>query len=187
MRGRRFLTIAAIVAGVFVIAVVVLALLGPVVGNVFSDTTQSYAPSYAGEQTGGYAGQPESAVAPAPTFSPMPTGTPAAVTSAGGGGGLAQPAVPQQRLIIRSADISLVVDDAQAGIEQITDMTNAMGGFVVSSNVYQAGEGALRGDISLRVPAERFDEALDELRDMAVEVERESISGQDVTEEYVDL
>jgi hypothetical protein len=58
---------------------------------------------------------------------------------------------------------------------------------VVNSNTYRTGDNAVAGDVSFRVPAERFNEALDQLRGLAVEVDRESISGQDVTEEYVDL
>jgi hypothetical protein len=43
------------------------------------------------------------------------------------------------------------------------------------------------GSISIRVDAIYFNRSIQVLRDMAVEVERESTSGQDVTEEYVDL
>jgi hypothetical protein len=80
-----------------------------------------------------------------------------------------------------------VVDDTRDAIDQIGEMTDAMDGFVVASNTYAAGAGALRGDITFRVPAGRFDEAMERLREMAVEVQSESISGEDVTEEYVDL
>jgi len=42
-------------------------------------------------------------------------------------------------------------------------------------------------NIIIRVPAERLDEALDQLIGLAVEVDSESISRQDVTQEYTDL
>jgi hypothetical protein len=41
--------------------------------------------------------------------------------------------------------------------------------------------------VTLRVPAERFDEALAQLRTMAGKVQTETISGDDVTDQYVDL
>jgi hypothetical protein len=57
---------------------------------------------------------------------------------------------------------------------------------VVSLNTQQYQEG-LRADVTLRVPAESFDAALGQLRDLAVTVRSESISGQDVTRDYVNL
>lgn len=179
MTRRRILTIVGIVFGVGVVAVVGLALLGARVGNVY-DSTVSYAPAAEGFA----GGESDFAMAtPAPTLTaPMPE-----LAARGAEQGLAAPVPAPERLIIRTADLSLVVDDAETAIDQTSDMAVAMGGFVVNSNTYQSGEGALAGNVSFRVPAERFDEALDQLREMAVEVERESISGQDVTEEYVDL
>ena len=43
------------------------------------------------------------------------------------------------------------------------------------------------GRITIRVPAERFDEAFDRLRQLAVDVPYESTDSRDVTEEYTDL
>ena len=45
----------------------------------------------------------------------------------------------------------------------------------------------MRGYISIRVPDDKFESALAELRDLAVRVTSESTDSQDVTEEYVDL
>lgn len=98
-----------------------------------------------------------------------------------------QGGVPQERLIIRTADLSITVDDTPETIDDIAGLASGMGGFVVSSNTYQSFEESYGGNITVRVPAERFDEALDAIKDMAVEVNNETISGQDVTEEFVDL
>ena len=43
------------------------------------------------------------------------------------------------------------------------------------------------GKHSIRVPDEKFDQAMAELRKLAVRVERESTTSQDVTEQYTDL
>jgi hypothetical protein len=89
-------------------------------------------------------------------------------------------------MIIRTGDMSLVVVDVAQSIEEVTSLVSSYQGFVVSSNIWKERD-RLVGTISFRVPAARFDDALRELHQMAVEVTSESTSGQDVTEEYVDL
>ena len=94
----------------------------------------------------------------------------------------------QERQIIRSGSLSLVVEDTLATLEAIIQMADSMGGFVVFSETYQSGvDDSYFAELSIRVPSERFDEALGTLRGMAVKVNNESISGQDVTEEFIDL
>ena len=99
----------------------------------------------------------------------------------------AQADIPQQRLIIRTADMSLVVTDTEDAMKRIAAMAEQNGGWVVSSNVFQYDENAMSGSITIRVPAEGFNSALEALQAMAVEVQSVNTSGQDVTEEYVDL
>lgn len=91
-----------------------------------------------------------------------------------------------ERLIIRNASLELVVDDTEAAVDTLNTMASEMGGYVVESNMYTYQEG-MRAHLTLRVPAEKLDGALERVRALATEVRRESISGQDVTEEYVDL
>lgn len=91
-----------------------------------------------------------------------------------------------EHLIIRNASLSLVVPDTEAAIVEINDLVDELGGYVVESNVYQYQEG-MQASVMLRIPAESLDTALEQIRDLATEVRHESISGQDVTEEYVDL
>lgn len=93
----------------------------------------------------------------------------------------------QERLIIRTADMSIVATDTEAALAQIAAMADSSGGWVVSSNVYQSTETAKTGYIQIRVPAEGFQSVLDAIAGLAVEVTNLSTSGQDVTEEYVDL
>ena len=95
--------------------------------------------------------------------------------------------IPQERLIIRTANLSLVVEDTEAAMATIARMAEENGGWVVSSNVFQFDENAKTGDITIRVPASGFNSAIEALKGLAVEVTSESTTGQDVTEEYVDL
>jgi hypothetical protein len=66
--------------------------------------------------------------------------------------------VAQERLIIRTGQMSVVVLDTEVALAEITLLAEATGGWVVSSNVYQFNERGKRGSITVRVPAERFDE-----------------------------
>jgi hypothetical protein len=67
-----------------------------------------------------------------------------------------------------------------------------MGGFVVSSYLYQTAYGSgdlttTQGTLTIRVPAERLDEVLEAIKSTAIEVRSENISGEDITQQYVDL
>jgi hypothetical protein len=98
----------------------------------------------------------------------------------------AGPAVTVERLIIRNASLDLVVPDTEKALAEIEDVVSEMGGYIVQSNVYQSGE-SKSGQVQLRIPAEKLDQALERFRGLATEVRSENVSGQDVTEEYVDL
>jgi hypothetical protein len=61
------------------------------------------------------------------------------------------------------------------------------GGYVVSASRSGAGDDARSGTITMRVPTERFEAALDDLRDIeGAKVDGLDVSSQDVTQEYVD-
>jgi hypothetical protein len=70
-------------------------------------------------------------------------------------------------------------------------MADDMGGFVVDSNVWQNtlsnGVKVPHVSVTIRVPVERLDEALDQIKVDVSEIVSENISGQDVTSEYTDL
>ncbi len=112
--------------------------------------------------------------APAPAPVPAPTPVPA------------EDGTQIDRLIVRNGDIVLVVEDVAQSIATITELTDNLGGYVVSSNSWRDGERTM-GSISIRVPVETFEGALGALRSLAVEVNSEQTYGKDVTEEYVDL
>jgi hypothetical protein len=93
----------------------------------------------------------------------------------------------QERIIIRTADMGIVVVDTEEAMKTISQMVEENGGWVVSSSVFQYDENAKTGNMSVRIPSEGFDSFLEAVGLMAVEVTRISTSGQDVTEEYVDV
>ncbi len=110
---------------------------------------------------------------------PVPAPTPSPVN----GGDLT---IDADRMIIRTANMQLVVDDVRDTMDKITDLSENLGGFVVASSSWKEGERVV-GQITVRVPSSDFNYAMGVLRSLAVEVNSETTSAQDVTEEYVDL
>ena len=100
-------------------------------------------------------------------------------------------ATSAERMVIKNAELAIIAADPVASMESIGQMAESMGGFVVTSNLYQrtlsSGEQVPQGDITVRVPAEELDEALAQIKADAVQVENENVSGQDVTSTYTDL
>ena len=96
------------------------------------------------------------------------------------------------RLVIKNADLAIVVSDPKADMERITKLADEMGGYVVSSNLFQSYYGpnsveVPEATITIRVPSEKLDEALARIKEDAVDIDTENVTGQDVTSEYVDL
>lgn len=92
----------------------------------------------------------------------------------------------QDRMIIYTVNVELIVKDSAATMALIENLATEMKGFVSDSNSWK-DEGQLRASITVRVPADRLDEALVQIRGLALDVESESRGGQDVTEEFTDL
>lgn len=138
------------------------------------------APAAAPQARDAYEAMPAATAAPAATEAP-------AMSAPGAGGDTASNAQPQQqRLIIRTAEMSIVVTNTQEQLNAISALAGQYGGFVVQSSTYDAGN-ALQGNITIRVDAKNFDAALGDIRRLAVDVRNESIRGEDVTAEFVDL
>ncbi|MBC8506828.1 MAG: DUF4349 domain-containing protein [Anaerolineales bacterium] len=99
--------------------------------------------------------------------------------------------VTVKRMVIKNATLSIVVVDPAMIMDEIVSMAEEMGGFVVSSNLWQTtlGNGVTvdQANINIRVPAERLDEAMTRIKAGAGEVRSEQISGEDVTSQYTDL
>jgi len=92
----------------------------------------------------------------------------------------------EERMIVRNGDMSLVVEDVVGVRDEIAQLAVRFDGYVVSSQI-SGEEQDMRGWISIRVPDDKFEQTLAELRELAVRVTSESTSSRDVTEEYVDL
>jgi len=181
---------ALIIIGGVVIGVVILAALGTAASHRL--LAPAAAPDYRqygnGMGGGGAAPQESFAVQPAP-FGP---GSDSAKVLVEGPGNVAPNSpVSSDRLVIQTADLSIVVKDVGARVQSIQAMAKQMGGFVVSVNVYQTyaanGIQVPQAQVVVRVPQEKLDEALAEIKKDTVDVPNETRSGQDVTDQYTDL
>ncbi|HXH39873.1 MAG TPA: DUF4349 domain-containing protein [Thermoanaerobaculia bacterium] len=97
-----------------------------------------------------------------------------------------QPAQPQTRMIIRNANMSLVVRDAANVLQKVTAMVDAKGGYVADTRQWKERE-QVRASATLRVPATQLMPMLAAIRGLAIRVESESVTAQDVSQEYADL
>ena len=125
---------------------------------------------------------------PMPPSAPMPSapvekGSQGVSYSATGGEGSA---TTTDRKIVRTGNLTLEVDNVIKAMDEVAKVAEGLGGYVVSSN-RQGEEEKPTGRVSVRVPAERFNEAFAKLRALAIKVPYESTSSQDVTEQYTDL
>lgn len=89
------------------------------------------------------------------------------------------------RKLVRTGTMDLVVKDPGAAAEQIRQLTEHAGGFLVSSQVSGAQENASAA-VTVRVPVARFEEIRAAIRKLALRVENDRIEAEDVTRNYVD-
>ena len=97
----------------------------------------------------------------------------------------------QERVVLKSAVLTIVVDDVDAKVAEISALATQYAGWVVNAQVNRTRVGeesrVSYGTITIRVDAGRLDEALALIKEGVHEVESEAVTGQDVTQDYVDL
>ncbi len=97
--------------------------------------------------------------------------------------------VVEDRKVIRQANLQLHASDTRATFDEIIRLTESVGGFVASANVFPfEGENA-QPDVSmtLRIPADQLTGVMTTIKDSVDEVVAESQGARDVTEQFVDL
>jgi hypothetical protein len=96
-----------------------------------------------------------------------------------------QSAAPDKKLI-RTVALELVVRDVRAIADPLRRAAESSGGELESVSLQQREVGIQFGEIKLRVPAANLDDALAELKKLAIRVQHEQIETRDVTREYLD-
>jgi hypothetical protein len=97
-----------------------------------------------------------------------------------------------ERKIIRDANLTLEVASPTDVQSKIVTIAESNGGFVVTSETTQrTTEGGTKPETTVnlvvRVPAAQFNQAIGQIRALSSRIIQEKITGQDVTEEYIDL
>jgi len=91
-----------------------------------------------------------------------------------------------ERKTVRNASMDLIVKRPKEASDNIRQVAEAAGGFLVSSQV-NGGENASSASLSIRVPVDKFEEVRAKIAKLGVRVESEKVDAQDVTKQYVDL
>ena len=96
------------------------------------------------------------------------------------------------RKIIRNGELVIETESPNEGLRKITVAAESHGGFVVTSEFKQnpAAPGAKPNQtvtVVARVPSSSFSATLEQIRGVGDRVVQEKISGQDVSEEYLDV
>jgi hypothetical protein len=82
--------------------------------------------------------------------------------------------------------VELLVADTDFALDEVTVIAADYGGYIISSHTWLEDE-YKHATARLGVPAQEFENVLRRLRGLALEVTNEVASGEDVTDEYVDL
>ena len=90
------------------------------------------------------------------------------------------------RMIIKNGEMTLLVADTDRAIDQATGVAVDTGGYIVSSRTW-VQDRFKYAEMTMGVPSEQFETVQRRLRGLALEVQSDTASGQDVSQEYVDL
>jgi hypothetical protein len=90
------------------------------------------------------------------------------------------------RKIVKTAELGVRAEHVRDAAASAQRIAADFGGSVLSSRI-EGGDGPVSADMVLLVPSPEFEAALDELRGLGKEVTMDTIRGEDVTEEFVDL
>ena len=154
----------------YAIAIILLAALLISVACAASTNTRSAAPAV------------PMATAPAPSF--LAQSKSADMASSESAAGSDQTA--DDRKIVITGSINMEVADISKSLDDIAAIASQYNGYVVSSN--QRGDNdSPSGYISIRVPSDKFNDALQKFKTLATKVTYENTNSQDVTEQYLDL
>ncbi len=152
-------------------------------GLLVACSAQSAPTLQSGGGSGGREGGPATTIAKGAPTTDQAVGQPASQP-----GGIPVPAAfDPTRALILTASIAMRAGDPWAAADRAQGIATALGGDVMSMS--QSGSGEQRSAVmTLRVPADRFNDALRALRTFTdVEVLSSSVDSKDVTEQFVDL
>lgn len=92
------------------------------------------------------------------------------------------------RKVIYTANLRIEVQEYQQSVKDIQTEVAERGGYIVASTMREGtDEDSTNGQITARIPQDQFQAFIQIVEDGSSKVVESSVSGQDVTEEYIDL
>ncbi|WP_286183626.1 DUF4349 domain-containing protein [Bacillus sp. ISL-55] len=95
--------------------------------------------------------------------------------------------VAAQRMVIFNAEMDIRVDNFEKARNALEQKAQSYNGYIVQSNSNRYDGEQQSGTMTFRIPQEHFNAFLNDAEGLSVQVNNRHVSGQDVTEEYVDL
>ena len=86
-----------------------------------------------------------------------------------------------ERKLLRTGNVSLEVQSVSDAEDKITAWAKSLGGYVTNANTWQNGAG-----FTVRIPSERFDEAMAQVGNFG-RITNRSVSSEDVSDNYYDM
>jgi hypothetical protein len=96
--------------------------------------------------------------------------------------------VPDGARVVKTGAIALIVEDDEVTptLTEVQNLAAAVGGEVATAKTQESGP-TPSGSVTLRIPVDRFEEVVEQVRSLDAEVRSATTSGQDVTAQYADL
>lgn len=98
-----------------------------------------------------------------------------------------QTSLSVDRKIIKSAYLSIIVDNLRTRTNELQDKAKALGGFASSSSITTLDDGTENANLTLRVPADKADTALKDVRAIATRIVTDTLNNDDTTDQLVDI
>ncbi len=89
--------------------------------------------------------------------------------------------------VMRDGSLSLRVKNVDETVSKVAGIAASLGGDIADSHLTRSDAGTKSGTVTVKVPVDRFEEALAKLKETAVVVLSENVSGTDVTAQYIDI
>jgi len=89
-----------------------------------------------------------------------------------------------EQYLVRSGDVSLEIDDYEEAQDKIAAIAGKYSGFVSDSQSQRYGDERIEGWVSIRVPAEKFFDAWEDVRALGT-IDSERITTENVSREYL--
>jgi len=176
MNVRQLLKKVAVVAGIIFAALIVVIIIAAFVFSGNSETADN----------GGYSGMTglamdSSSVSPSPSYAFQSESVGKSVSAT------RNAAVPTEKKVIKNGYLDIFVDNPTEIVEKIKALAVSKKGFVDSAELYQESNGTVSARINIRVPNDEFEASMASVKELAREVDTETVNATDVTEQYIDF